>query len=111
MADQTPLTSSEIDQLVAEYPDLPRDYLGYLRNFGWGQTPRGHMLYSGPIAPDEVYPQLEGDRQRILIGDDMAGYCLGYDFSSKKYGEYNDFGEWSTFDGDFNLAAHLSNAG
>ncbi len=111
MDDQRPLTSAEIDRLVAEHPDLPRDYLAYLRDFGWGETPRGHVIYSGPISPDEVYPQLPGDKQRVLIGDDMQGYCLGYDFASKRYGVFSDFGNWSSFERHFNLAAYLANAG
>jgi hypothetical protein len=108
MADRTRLTTSECDRLVAKYPDLPADYLAYLRDVGWGNAPSGHIVYSGPIHPDEVYPQLAGERTRVLIGDDFQGYCLGYDFAAKRFGEYSDFGDWSSFDEDFSLAAHLN---
>jgi hypothetical protein len=111
MADRTVLTTSEIERLVAEHPGLPTDYLAYLRDVGWGTAPNGHMVYEGPISPDEVYPQLAGETNRVLIGDDMQGYCLGYDFTSKRYGEYSDFGDWSSFDEDFSLSAHLADAG
>ena len=111
MADRTVLTTAEIERLVAEHPGLPADYLAYLRDVGWGTAPNGHMVYSGPISPDEVYPQLAGETSRVLIGDDMQGYCLGYDFTSKRYGEYSDFGDWSSFDDGFSLSAHLADAG
>jgi hypothetical protein len=111
MSDQTPLTSSELASLLEELPQLPADYLAYLRDSGWGETPSGHMIYSGPISPDEVYPQLSGDHNRVLIGDDMQGYCLGFDFASKRYGEFSDSGDWSSFDDGFDLAAYLADAG
>ena len=50
-----------------------------------------------------VYPQLSGDHNRVLIGDDMQGY-LGYDFASKRYGEFSDSGDWLSFDDSFDLA-------
>ena len=111
MSDRTPLTVPEVERLVAEHPALPPDYLAYLRDMGWGTAPNGHMIYGGPIWPDEVYPQLSGETNRVLIGDDMQGYCLGYDFTSKRYGEYSDFGDWSNFDEGFELAAHLADPG
>lgn len=107
MNPQTALSSDEIDRLIAKYSDLPRDYLSYLHDYGWGTTPCGHMLYSGPMSPSEVYPYLNDD-YRILIGDDMQGYCLGYDRHSKRFGEFSTSGEWSDYDVDFDLMAHLS---
>ena len=112
MAKLRPATSSDIERLRARWPQLPEDYFAYMRDVGWGTSPSGrHMIYSGPIAPDEVYPQLSSETNRVLIGDDMQGYCLGYDFTSKRYGEYSDFGDWSSFDEDFSLSAHLADAG
>lgn len=106
MATQTRLTDSEIESLLNEYPNLPATYLNYLRNIGWGVTPRGHMIYSGPISPDEIYPHLV-EPSRVIIGDDMSGYCLGYDFTSKTFGEYSDSGEWSSFDEGFDLEVYM----
>ena len=112
MAKRTRLTDADIARLAAERPGLPRDYLKYLRDAGWGTAPSGHMIYSGPIPPDEVYPELgDGDFRRVLIGDDTQGYCLGYDLASKRYGQFSDVGEWSSFDERFRLAAYLANAG
>ena len=109
MADRTRLSASEIDALLAEHPELPAAYLNYLRDVGWGQAPNGHMIYSGPISPDEVYPHL-ADEGRVLLGDNMQGFCLGYHFASKSFGEYSDFGEWSSFGWGFDLAKYLSGA-
>jgi hypothetical protein len=112
MAKLRPATSSDIERLRARWPQLPEDYFAYMRDVGWGTSPSGrHMIYSGPIAPDEVYPQLSSETNRVLIGDDMQGYCLGYDFATKRYGEYSDFGEWADMEPDFALAAHLNDAG
>lgn len=94
--------------MAADYPGLPVDYLDYMRDVGWGEAPNGHMIYSGPIPPREVYPQLDDDRRRVLIGDDMQGYCLAYDFELRRYGEFSDSGKWSGFDERFDLAAHLA---
>lgn len=110
MAEQTRLTDSEVLRLLASYPKLPSAYLGFLRNQGWGTAASGHMIYSNPISPTEVYPQL-GEEGRVLIGDDMQGFCLGYDFKTATFGEYSDSGEWSEFGSDFDLARHLSDNG
>ena len=110
MAQRTTVTSAEIDDLCTKAPGLPSDYLLYLRDLGWGTAESGHVIYSGPISPSEVYPHLGPASRRILIGDDMQGFCLGYDFDSKRFGVYSDAGNWSEFAHDFDLANHLSDA-
>ena len=111
MKEPTPLTSAEIAMLSAEHSALPSDYLSYLREVGWGSTPSGHIIYSGPIDPADVYPQLAGETNRILIGDDTQGYCLGYDFSARQYGEYSPRGEWMSFPANFDFTARITDAG
>jgi hypothetical protein len=109
MGKRTRSTTADIDRLVASWPGLPAGYLAYLREVGWGTAPNGrHMIYSGPIAVDEVYAQCAADTHRVLIGDDMQGYCLGYDFAAQRYGEYSDSGKWNFRDETFDLAAHLA---
>lgn len=44
----------------------------------------------------------------MLLGDDMQGYCLGYDLHAQRFGEYSDVGEWAAFDEGFDLAAYLA---
>jgi hypothetical protein len=102
------MTPTEVEALAAEHPRLPAVYFGYLRDVGWGASPSGHMVYSGPISPDEIYPQLPCEKTRVLLADDTQGYCLGYDIESQQFGEYSDAGEWSSFDRDFDLAAFLN---
>jgi hypothetical protein len=101
------LTNSEIDCLLAKYPELPVDYVGYLREVGWGDAPSGHMIYSGPISPTGVYPQLSGESNCVLIGDDRQGYCVGYDFGLKRFGELSPTGVWSSFPESFSLREYL----
>lgn len=78
-----------------------------MRDVGWGESPSGIMIYSGPISPSEVYPGTGADQQNVLIGDDMQGCCLGYNFVSKRYGEFSDAGNWSSFEEPFDLASYL----
>jgi len=59
----------------------------------------------------EALPQLGHDKDRVLIGDNMQGYCLAYDFAAKRFGEFSDFGAWSSFDQAFDLAAFLARDG
>ncbi len=94
MIDRTTLTDDEIAGLVRQYPGLPSDYLEYLRNEGWGQTESECMIYQRPIPPGDVYGDGYEGPNVVLFGDDYQGYCLGYDFNAKRYGEINDFGEW-----------------
>ena len=48
------------------------------------------------------------DEVRVLLGDDIPqGFCLAYDLASKCFGEYSDFGEWSSFGASFDLATYL----
>ena len=104
----TQLTIQEIEKLAAEYAGLPVSYFNYMRDIGWGSAANGHMIYSAPIAPSEVYPQLSDESDCVLIGDDMQGYCLAYHFGHKTYGEFSDDGIWSSFNGDFDLFAYLA---
>ena len=108
MDDRKQLSTLEIDELVAEYPALPADYLTYLRDVGWGKAISGHMIYSGPIRPSEVYPRTSVQDQKVVLGDDSQGFCLGYDFRTRTYGEFSDAGEWSSFRSDFILKSLLS---
>ena len=107
MKQPIPLTENELDQLKDEYPSLPYDYLCYLREIGWGETPGGYMIYSEPISPSEIYPDLIDMQSRLIIGDDFQGYCLGFDFKTERYGEFSDTGKWTDFPEAFDLSQHL----
>jgi hypothetical protein len=94
MNDRALLTDSQIAYLVHQHPDLPSDYLEYLRTEGWGKAVNGHMIYEGPIPPEDIYGDSYQGPKVVLLGDDYQGYCFGYDFNAKCYGDVSDFGEW-----------------
>ncbi len=91
---RTRLSETEIDSLVRDYPGLPTDYLDYLRNTGWGETESGHMIYSGPVSPSDIYSNGDEMADIVILGDDFQGFSLAYCFRVRQYGEITDDGEW-----------------
>ncbi len=87
MNSKTTLSESKIAKIVENYPGLPKDYIEYLKNVGWGQAENGHMIYSEPLGPKEVYGDDFDCKDIILLGDDFQGYCFGCDLSLGVYGE------------------------
>ncbi len=73
------ISSAERQRLEAEYPELPKTYFDHLETIGWGDTPNGRILYSGPVPATDIYEGREGLDTILLIGDDMQGYCVGFD--------------------------------
>ena len=67
--------------LCAQHPNVPGEYLAFLREIGWGEV-RGRilMLYSGLLRPSEVFDEQAATRLfgLLLFGDDMAGYCFAF---------------------------------
>lgn len=90
---RTRLTETEIDSLLKELPQLPADYIDYLRNTGWGESESGCMIYSGPVSPSDVYSNGDEMPDLMILGDDFQGYCLAYCFRERLYGEITDDGE------------------
>ena len=74
------LSAEEASAIGREHPGIPEHYPAFLRHVGWGSLgPGAFMLYSGPVAAEEVFgpaPALSGV---WLVGDDFAGWCLGLD--------------------------------
>ncbi len=79
-----PVTSAMLAHLSECYPSLPEDYSTFLKEFGSGAVGADQplfILYDGLLAPNEIYDAdsataLEGI---LLFGDDMQGYCAGFD--------------------------------
>ncbi|UVL63545.1 SMI1/KNR4 family protein [Pseudomonas sp. B21-032] len=79
-----PVASSMLAHLNECYPSLPEDYSSFLKEFGSGAVGAEQplfILYDGLLAPNEIYDAdsataLEGI---LLFGDDMQGYCAGFD--------------------------------
>lgn len=95
------------DTLFAMWPDLPADYLAYLREAGPGPTANGRMIYGGPVSPQEIYGDDLAQPDVVLLGDDFAGYCLGYDLASSRYGEVAPDGRWQVWSDEQGLAHYL----
>ncbi len=96
-----------IDALTTTWPDLPADYLAYLRKVGAGPTANGRMIYGGPIPSHEIYGEDVDPKGLVLLGDDLAGYCLGYDFAAACYGEVTPDGSWQAWPVGRGLAQYV----
>lgn len=97
MDEKVILKESEVADLLQMYPMLPKAYLAYLLSNGAGEAPSGRIIYSQPIHPNCVYPSRAFDKQLILLGDDMMGYCLALDTLTGELGELSPRGEWQIF--------------
>jgi hypothetical protein len=92
--ERSTLSQSELLKLLASCPGLPADYLAYLKSVGWGETASGRMIYGGPISPEDVYGTDTECKDIVLLGDDFAGNCFGYNLESATYGEISPAGIW-----------------
>ena len=91
----TRLSKEEAAQLIERSPLLPGEYIAHLLDHGWGDTPSGKVLYSGPVACEDIYGVPVGPPGLLVLGDDLTGYCFAYDPSSGSYGELDPSGRWS----------------
>lgn len=73
-------SSLQIEDIKAGHGYLPEEYLNWLSERGWGEQESGIMLYSGPVHPDDIFGEQHPVALRgvLLVGDDMAGYSIGY---------------------------------
>ena len=95
--DTTTLSETELIALASAYPGLPSEYFAYLRNVGWGEAVSGRMIYSGPVPAQDTYGTSFVRTDIVLLGDDFAGYCFGYDLTSSIYGEVTPNGVWQAW--------------
>lgn len=74
------LSYRQTDAIKAEHGFLPEEYLTWLSERGWGEQESGIMLYSGPLHPSEIFGEQYpvALKEVLLVGDDMAGYSIGY---------------------------------
>jgi hypothetical protein len=85
---RTLVTTEKLNELKANHPGLPDEYLVYLKNIGWGDFREcGYMIYSGLLTLDSIglskaYPLKE---KVVFFGDnfsgDMAGFNLDNNYS------------------------------
>ena len=74
------LSSAEAARVEELYPTLPDDYLRFMREIGHGNL-GNIIIYAAPMDPGKIYPNVRTDALQglILFGDDMQGYCYGFD--------------------------------
>jgi len=80
-----PLTEDKIRTLKENYPQIPEEYVSYLKNVGWGDFRQcGYGIYSGPVTLDsiglqETYPLKE---KVIFFGDNFSGDMAGFNLEN-----------------------------
>jgi hypothetical protein len=74
------LSEKQVSDLVQRFPELPHDYVQFLREIGYGNL-GVLVIYDSPINPECVYPQARASSLEdiVLFGDDMQGFCYGFD--------------------------------
>lgn len=76
------LTDEQISVIRTTYPGIPEEYLTYLLEIGWGAIAMSFVVYRGPISFSAIYSNASVDESIVLLGDNMAGKCMGYDTST-----------------------------
>jgi hypothetical protein len=77
------LTPVDVDALLMikdKYPNIPDDYIDFMKNFGCGELgDEAYILYCGLTDPSKVYGSNSSIQDDfLLIGDDFSGYCSGF---------------------------------
>ncbi len=78
------LSDTEENKLLDFFPNLPDDYIKFLREVGHGSFGEmGFSIYGGPHDPDEIFdPETSKElTDFIFIGDDYSGWMLAYDIT------------------------------
>lgn len=74
-----PISSGDRNRIEQKFPGIPADYVAFMEEVGFGEVGR-LQIYSGPIAYNSIYPRDNPSKHSIiLIGDDLQGYCVGFD--------------------------------
>ena len=87
-SDLTLASEEYINDLLSAFPELPEEYLGLLREIGYGSYGKmGFSIYGGPLEPDEIFdPETAKELENyIFIGDDYSGWMIGYEKTKKGY--------------------------
>ncbi len=73
------LTAAAQEKIRTSFPGIPEDYVDFLGRIGYGNL--GELqIYSAPIEPRDVFPCASEQLEAIvLVGDDLQGYCFGFD--------------------------------
>jgi hypothetical protein len=76
-----PVAEPEMAAISRRFPGVPEHYLEFLRHIGWGSLGDNIMLYSGLVAPDEIFDAetAAGLVGVVFLGDDFSGEVVGFD--------------------------------
>ncbi len=95
-----PLSSQEIEAIVAAHPELPREYIDWLTAFGWGVIGNEeYIFHGGPVDPGDFFDPEQADTLHdvVVIGEDSYGNFLGY--RRGVLGEVSACGSWQSLNG------------
>ena len=107
MTGTTQLSLKQLIKLTAKHPDLPEDYVTYLREVGWGEAASGRQIYQAPISPEDVFgPEIVVENV-LLLGDDFQGYCLAWHRENHQYGELSDSGVWEPWSAEEGIEIYV----
>jgi hypothetical protein len=86
LASLEPCDKETLERTRKLRPDVPRDYLEFLGVIGAGQIGDGrYVLYTGLVEPAGVFGGVPAELADILLfGDDMQGFCAGFDVNTWK---------------------------
>jgi hypothetical protein len=86
LASLEPCDEKTVEQTRELCPDVPKDYLEFLGVIGAGQVGDGrYALYTGLVEPADIFGEVPARLANIvLFGDDMQGFCAGFDVNTWK---------------------------
>ena len=76
------MREAEVACLAQKYPQIPADYIHYLREVGWGPIGNStYVIYQGLMNADAIYDAKDAKELShiLFFGDDFSGYCGGFD--------------------------------
>lgn len=76
------MREAEVASLAKKYPQIPADYVDYLREVGWGPIGNStYVIYQTLMNADAIYdPEPAKELSHILFfGDNFSGTCGGFD--------------------------------
>src|SRR5262245_30923669 len=79
---RTPMREAEVAALAKKYPQIPADYVDYLREVGWGPIGNStYVIYQTLMNADAIYDDEPAKELShiLFFGDNFAGYCGGFD--------------------------------
>ena len=81
---RTQISAQQAAGLSKQHPDIPDDYVAYLREVGWGSFRECQfMVYAAPATPDQILGQgvfgwLKPSTRVLCFGDNFSGDLVGF---------------------------------